>query len=78
MTINIPNGRKNGRKIYQRLLLQDPPKFTQLGIFGLKIYHLATLAWSSGVVSACHRGDWSYGSLDRILPGYRVVVFKKR
>jgi hypothetical protein len=23
--------------------LQDPPKFTQLGIFGLKICHLATL-----------------------------------
>jgi hypothetical protein len=23
--------------------LQDPPKFTQIGIFGLKIYHLATL-----------------------------------
>jgi hypothetical protein len=23
--------------------LQDPPKFTQIGIFGLKIYHLAAL-----------------------------------
>jgi hypothetical protein len=23
--------------------LQDPPKFTQIGIFGLKIFHLATL-----------------------------------
>jgi hypothetical protein len=23
--------------------LQDPPKFTQIGIFGLKIYHLAIL-----------------------------------
>jgi hypothetical protein len=23
--------------------LQDPPKFTQIGIFGLKINHLATL-----------------------------------
>jgi hypothetical protein len=23
--------------------LKDPPKFTQIGIFGLKIYHLATL-----------------------------------
>jgi hypothetical protein len=29
----------NYRKIYQ----QGPPKFTQIGIFGLKIYHLATL-----------------------------------
>jgi hypothetical protein len=24
--------------------LQDPPKFTQIGIFGLKMHHLATLA----------------------------------
>jgi hypothetical protein len=23
--------------------MQGPPKFTQIGIFGLKIYHLATL-----------------------------------
>jgi hypothetical protein len=27
----------------QQLPLQDLPKFTQIGIFGLKIYHLATL-----------------------------------
>jgi hypothetical protein len=33
----------NGYKIYQHLPLQDPPKFTQIGIFGLKIYHLAIL-----------------------------------
>jgi hypothetical protein len=33
----------NGHKIYQHLPLQDPPKFTQIGILGLKIYHLATL-----------------------------------
>jgi hypothetical protein len=26
--------------------LQDPPKFTQIGIFGLKICHLATLRWT--------------------------------
>jgi hypothetical protein len=35
--------RPNGNKIYQHLPLQDPPKFTQIWIFGLKIYHLATL-----------------------------------
>jgi hypothetical protein len=33
----------NGGKINQHLPLQDPTKFTQIGIFGLKIYHLATL-----------------------------------
>jgi hypothetical protein len=32
----------NGHKIYQHLPLQDPPKFTQIGIFGLKKKHLAT------------------------------------
>jgi hypothetical protein len=33
----------NGHKIYQHFLFQGPPKFTQIGIFGLKINHLATL-----------------------------------
>jgi hypothetical protein len=38
-----------GRKIdkmatkKQHLPLPDLPKFTQIGIFGLKLYHLATL-----------------------------------
>jgi hypothetical protein len=27
--------------------LQDLPKFTQIWIFGLKIYHLATLIWTT-------------------------------
>jgi hypothetical protein len=36
---NLPNG----RKIYQNHPSQDPPKFTQIWIFGLKICHLATL-----------------------------------
>jgi hypothetical protein len=35
--------RPNGHKIYQYYPLQDPPKFTQIGIFGLKENHLATL-----------------------------------
>jgi hypothetical protein len=29
--------------MYKDLLLQDPTTFTQIGNFGLKIYHLATL-----------------------------------
>jgi hypothetical protein len=32
-----------GRKIYKHRPLQAPPKITQIGIFGVKIYHLATL-----------------------------------
>jgi hypothetical protein len=56
---NIPNSHKiyqmattftkwpyfipNGHKIYQHFPHKDPLKFTQIVIFGLKIYHLATL-----------------------------------
>jgi hypothetical protein len=39
-----PENGPNGYKIYLYLPLQDPLKFTQFGIFGLKICHLATLA----------------------------------
>jgi hypothetical protein len=37
------------------------------------------LPWRpSGIVSACHRGDWSYGSWDRIPPGLcRMMALKK-
>jgi hypothetical protein len=38
-------GRPNGNKMYQHLPMQDPPKFTQIGIFGLKRCPLATLVW---------------------------------
>jgi hypothetical protein len=30
-------------KIYQHFPFQGPPKYTQIGILGMKIYHLATL-----------------------------------
>jgi hypothetical protein len=33
----------NGRRICQPFPFQGPPKFTQIVIFVLKIYHLATL-----------------------------------
>jgi hypothetical protein len=36
---SIPNGHKR----YQHFPVQGPPKFAQIGIFGLKINHLATL-----------------------------------
>jgi hypothetical protein len=36
---NIPNG----PKIYQHFPFQGTPKYTQIGIFGTKINHLATL-----------------------------------
>jgi hypothetical protein len=57
--------RPNGLKIYQHLQLQDPPKFTQIGIFGLKICHLATLLLQEG---QAYLGIVSYAgySLERI------------
>jgi hypothetical protein len=33
----------NGHELNQLDPMQDPPKFTQFGIFGLKTCHLATL-----------------------------------
>jgi hypothetical protein len=39
-----PYNRPNVYNMYQHLPLQDPPKFTESGIFGMKICHLATLA----------------------------------
>jgi hypothetical protein len=32
----LQQNRPNAHKIYQHLSLQDTPKFTQMGIFGLK------------------------------------------
>jgi hypothetical protein len=43
-----PSNGPSVHKIYQHLPLQDPPKFTQIWIFGLKTNHLATLV--GGVV----------------------------
>jgi hypothetical protein len=62
----IPNGHKiyqmaeknisNGHKIHQHLWLQDTPKFTQIWILGLKIYHLATLFWNRITIHS----NWFY------------------
>jgi hypothetical protein len=38
-----PQSGPSVRKIHQHLPLQDPPKFSQIWIFGLKTNHLATL-----------------------------------
>jgi hypothetical protein len=44
--IHTPNGQNIFLiaigKIFKPFLFQGPPKFTQIGNFGLKIYHLAT------------------------------------
>jgi hypothetical protein len=44
-------------------------------IFVIKLQYLLS---KSPIVSACHRRDWSYGSWDRIPPGYRVEAFFSR
>jgi hypothetical protein len=40
---NLPENWPKGLKIYQHILLQNRWFFTQSGVFGQKIYHLATL-----------------------------------
>jgi hypothetical protein len=37
----------NGHRIYQQLTIKGPPKFTQIGIFGLKTNHLATMVYNT-------------------------------
>jgi hypothetical protein len=46
--INRPENGPSVHKIYQHLSVQDPPKFTQIWIFGLKTNHLATLPQRRG------------------------------
>jgi hypothetical protein len=41
----------NGHNRYRHFPCQGRPKFTQIGIFGLKIYHLATLGRSLAIRS---------------------------
>jgi hypothetical protein len=57
---NIRNCSKidqNGHKMYQHLSLKDTQKFTRSGIFGLKIYHLATLHFGRVAENhfSCHK-----------------------
>jgi hypothetical protein len=51
---NIPNGRKidrpNSHKIYRHRTKQDPRKFTQFGIFCLKIWQPWTASGGSGLI----------------------------
>jgi hypothetical protein len=46
MVIKYPNFQShipNGHKMYQHFPIEGPQKFTQIGIFGLKTKHLATM-----------------------------------
>jgi hypothetical protein len=45
MDVNIPND----HRIYQLFSFQGPHEFTQILIFGLKTYHLATLCGTTFV-----------------------------
>jgi hypothetical protein len=49
--------------------MQDPPKFTKVGIFGLKICHLATLLEKS--LSGLCQGD----QIGRIFAYWMIVCF---
>jgi hypothetical protein len=53
ITTTLPNG----HKIYQHFPFQGPPKFTQSGIWGFKIYHLATLDACRSARPALKKGE---------------------
>jgi hypothetical protein len=42
-----PKKISNGHKIFRHCPIKDPPKFTQIWIFGLKTNHLASLSFSA-------------------------------
>jgi hypothetical protein len=63
-----PYNRPNGLKIHQYLLLQDDPKFTEIGIFGLKIYHLATLINTVNLIVGTLRLDFQKPLIFSSLP----------
>jgi hypothetical protein len=70
MATKIPNGRMydetNGYNMYKHLPSQDTTKFTQIGIFGLKIYHLATLATlASSIFYLVHPNENEFGKCQR-------------
>jgi hypothetical protein len=46
MAVNIPNGHKT----YQHFPFQGTPKFTKIGISGMKVNHLATLLRGSNLL----------------------------
>jgi hypothetical protein len=46
-----------------------PKRIAILQVYGKKYLITAMAAWSRGIVSACHRGDWSYGSWARVRGG---------
>jgi hypothetical protein len=56
---HLPIGRKThqGHKLYHQFPFQDFPNYNQIGILGMQVYHLATLAimCSSLTPFACFR-----------------------
>jgi hypothetical protein len=43
--------------MYQHFPFQGPPKFTHIGIFGLKMYHLATLPGGVSIENNRHASN---------------------
>jgi hypothetical protein len=69
----MPQNRPNGHKIYQHSPLQDPRKFTKIGFFGLKIYHLTI--WfdtSNRGMAILNKMDQA---LDSVHKGGNILIF---
>jgi hypothetical protein len=73
--------------MYEHFPFSDPPKFTQIGIFGLKTNHLATLQGPG--YCACLQGNEvietifsqkldQFGRQDKILMSMEWVVLRRK
>jgi hypothetical protein len=58
-------------KFINLFLFQGPPKFTQIGILGLKKYHLATVQLSNVCSIDCLQGDQIW----RIFAQWAILYF---
>jgi hypothetical protein len=77
MAINYtqwPYDTPNGQIIYQHFPSRDAPKLTQIVIFGLKIYHLATLVRNLGDKSGSESAFGSENAFTTVFAILRVIL----
>jgi hypothetical protein len=66
----------NDHTIYKHFPILGPQKFTQIGIFGLKRNHLATLVLGIGVLVIRRENADSDASLEFVVPSIATCLSK--
>jgi hypothetical protein len=64
----------HSRKSWRRIIVDQNQRIHNF--IGYKVPFLALAAWYSGIVSACHQGDWGR-EIESRQSMYRVVAFLK-